>query len=165
MDISLLAVLFLAFIIVQRLSELAIAKRNTAALLARGAREVGASHYPFMVIMHTAWVLALIVFGYAQPLSFFWLTLFAILQMFRIWILTSLGSRWTTRIIILDEPLVVRGPFRYFNHPNYMLVVAEVFVAPMVLGLTWIAVLFSVLNAMMLYVRISEEENALSELR
>ena len=159
------AVLFLAFIILQRLSELAISKANTKRLLARGAFEVGANHYPAMVAMHSAWIICLVVFGYNQPISLFWLALFALLQLFRVWILASLGSRWTTRIIILEEPLVTRGPFKFIRHPNYTLVVAEIIVAPMVLGLWWVAVLFTVLNAAMLWVRIGAEERALSPLR
>ncbi|PWE50815.1 hypothetical protein DEM26_07940 [Thioclava sp. NG1] len=162
---SLPSVFFLAFIIVQRLSELVIARRNTARLLARGAHEVGAAHYPVMVAMHSAWILCLIVFGLGQPVHFGWLALFAVLQVLRIWILTSLGGRWTTRIIILEEPLVARGPFKYVSHPNYMLVVAEIFVAPMVLGLLWVAVLFTVLNAAMLWVRIGVENKALAPMR
>ncbi|MEP5728802.1 MAG: isoprenylcysteine carboxylmethyltransferase family protein [Sulfitobacter sp.] len=159
------AVLFLGFIIVQRLSELVIAKRNTAKLLAKGAYEVGASHYPVMVAMHSLWIACLLIFGYDETVAFGWLAVFVVLQLFRVWILGSLGSRWTTRIIILEEPLVVRGPFKYFAHPNYMLVVAEIIVAPMVLGLVWVAVVFTVLNAAMLWVRIGVEHTALAPLR
>lgn len=157
--------IFLGFIIVQRLSELVIAKRNTARLLARGAYEVGGAHYPVMVAMHSAWIACLVIFGYDQPVTMGWLALFAGLQVLRVWILGSLGSRWTTRIIILEEPLVVKGPFKYVSHPNYMLVVAEIIVAPMVLGLVWVAVLFTVLNAAMLWVRIGVEHKALAPLR
>lgn len=164
-DLSLLSVMFLIFIVSQRLGELFIAKRNTAALLAKGAVEYGSWHYPFMVTLHSLWVISLIVLGYHQEVSYFWLAIFAVLQFFRVWILTSLGERWTTRIIVLDEPLVLAGPFQYFKHPNYMLVVAEIFVAPMVLGLWQMAIVFSILNAMMLFVRIREEEKALSHLR
>lgn len=159
------AALFLGFIIVQRLSELVIAKRNTAKLLAKGAYEVGAAHYPVMVTMHSAWILCLVIFGYDESVAFGWLAVFVVLQVFRVWILGSLGSRWTTRIIILEEPLVVRGPFKYFSHPNYMLVVSEIIVAPMVLGLVWVAVVFTVLNAAMLWVRIGVEHKALAPLR
>lgn len=162
---ELAALLFLGFIVVQRLSELVIAKRNTAKLLAKGAYEVGASHYPVMVAMHSAWIACLVVFGYDKTVMFGWLAVFAVLQVLRVWILGSLGSRWTTRIIILEEPLVVRGPFKYFSHPNYMLVVAEIIVAPMVLGLVWVAVVFTVLNAAMLWVRIGVEHKALAPLR
>ncbi len=158
-------VLFLCFIILQRLSELVIAKRNTAKLLAKGAYEVGAAHYPVMVAMHSAWIACLVIFGYDELVSFGWLAMFAVLQVLRVWILGSLGSRWTTRIIILEEPLVVRGPFKYVSHPNYMLVVAEIIVAPMVLGLGWVALVFTVLNAAMLWVRIGVERNAIAPLR
>ena len=157
--------LFLGFIIIQRLSELVVAKRNTARLLAKGAYEVGANHYPVMVAMHSAWIMCLLVFGYDERVAFGWLVVFAVLQVFRVWILGTLGSRWTTRIIILEEPLVVHGPFKYFSHPNYMLVVAEIIVAPMVLGLGWVAVIFSVLNAAMLWVRIGVEHKALAPFR
>lgn len=157
--------LFLGFIIVQRLSELVIAKRNTARLLAKGAYEVGAAHYPVMVAMHSVWIACLLIFGYDETVALGWLAVFTVLQVFRVWILGSLGSRWTTRIIILEEALVVRGPFKYFSHPNYMLVVAEIIVAPLVLGLVWVAVVFTLLNAVMLWVRIGVEHKALAPLR
>lgn len=159
------AALFLGFIILQRLSELVIARRNTARLLSKGAYEVGASHYPVMVAMHSTWIACLVIFGYTAPLAFGWLSGFVLLQVLRVWILTSLGPRWTTRVIILEEPLVERGPFKYLSHPNYMLVVAEIIVAPMVLGLVWVAVLFTLLNAAMLWVRIGVEHKALTPLR
>ncbi|PIL21600.1 membrane protein [Puniceibacterium antarcticum] len=157
--------LFLGFIVVQRLSELVIAKINTARLLERGAYEVGRGHYPVMVAMHAAWLGCLLIFGYDQHMNFAWLSVFVGLQLFRLWILGTLGARWTTRIIILDAPLVQHGPFRYLKHPNYVLVVAELMVAPMVLGLVWIAALFTVLNAAMLWVRIGVEGKALVPLR
>lgn len=157
--------LFLGFIILQRLSELAIAKRNTARLIEKGAFEVGASHYPIMVAMHSAWIGCLLVFGFGATVSIGWLVLFALLQILRFWILASLGPRWTTRVIILQEPLVARGPFKYLSHPNYTLVVAEIIVAPMVLGLVWVAAVFTVLNAAMLWVRIGVENEALAPLR
>ena len=152
---------FLAFLIAQRLSELVIARRNTARLMADGAREVGAAHYPVMVAMHSAWVAALVIFGWNQPVNLWWLAAYAVLQVLRVWILATLGRRWTTRIIVTDTPLVTAGPFKYIPHPNYTLVVAEIIVAPMVLGLVWVAVLFTVLNAMMLYHRIRVEDAAI----
>lgn len=157
--------LFLGFVVVQRLGELMIARINTARLLARGAYEVGAAHYPVMVAMHTLWIGCLLIFGYDQAVSWAWLAAFAVLQILRLWILGTLGRRWTTRIIILPEPLVTRGPFRYLRHPNYTLVVAEIIVAPMVLGLIWVALIFTGLNAAMLWVRIVVEGRALSSLR
>lgn len=159
------AILFLAFIIAQRLGELWLARRNTAALLARGATEVAPGHYPLIVALHTGWVLCLVFFGWNNAISPIWLVLFAALQVFRVWILVTLGKRWTTRIIVLNEPLVARGPFRVLRHPNYALVVAEIFVAPMVLGLVWVAILFSILNGIALSIRIRKENAALAHLR
>ncbi len=159
------AISFLAFVILQRLAELAWAQRNTARLLARGAVEHGAAHYPAIVALHSAWIAALVWFGHDEPLRWGWLALFALLQLGRIWILASLGPRWTTRIIVLDEPLVVHGPFRLIRHPNYALVVAEIAVAPLVLGLWGVALVFSLANAVMLWVRIRAENRALAPLR
>lgn len=164
-DLSMPAVAFLVFLVLQRLSELVIAKRNTQALMAKGAREIGAEHYPVMVAMHSAWLVALVVLGYNAPVALGWLVAFIALQGLRVWILATLGGRWTTRIIILDEPLVVKGPFAYLRHPNYTLVVAEIIVAPMVLGLWQVALAFTLLNAAMLWVRIGAEETALRPMR
>lgn len=160
--VSIPALLFIGFVILQRLGELLLARRNTARLMARGAREVGAEHYPLIVAMHASWIAALLIFGWQAEVSLGWLAVYVVLQVFRVWILASLGARWTTRIIILDEPLVRRGPYKYVSHPNYMLVVAEIFVTPMVLGLVWVALVFTVLNGAMLALRISKESAALA---
>lgn len=160
-EFSLPALLFIGFVICQRLGELVLARRNTQRLLERGGYEVGASHYPFIVALHTAWILSLLVFGWQAEVSLGWLAVYAVLQGFRVWILSSLGGRWTTRIIILDEPLVRRGPYRFLPHPNYLLVAAEIIVTPMVLGLIWVAVGFTALNAAMMAVRIGAEGKAL----
>ena len=157
------ALLFIAFVVLQRLGELVLARRNTAALLARGAREIGASHYPLMVGLHTAFLVAIAWYGWQAPVALPWLAAYAVLQGLRVWILASLGPRWTTRIIILDEPLVVRGPYKFMAHPNYLLVAAELIVIPMVLGLVWVALIFTVLNAAMLALRISVEQRGLNE--
>ncbi|MBV0890787.1 hypothetical protein KTN05_02850 [Paracoccus sp. Z118] len=155
------AALFIAFLIVQRLAELALARRNTRRLLARGAVEHGAGHYPLIVALHAGWLAAIAIFGWGQPVHPGWLAGFTILQAFRVWIIATLGPRWTTRIIALDVPLVKRGPFRVLRHPNYTLVVLEIAVAPMVLGLTGVALLFSILNAAVLSVRLRAENRAL----
>lgn len=161
-DASMPALLFMAVVIVQRLAELWLANRNTRRLLARGAHEVGAEHYPLIVALHAAWLAAIVVFGWNAAVSVPWLIGYGILQVFRVWILASLGARWTTRIIVLNEPLVRRGPYRFMSHPNYVLVVAELIVVPMVLGLVWVAVVFTALNAAMLTIRITAENRALA---
>ena len=156
-----LTFLFLAFLILQRLGELIIARRNTARLLADGAHEVGAGHYPVMVAMHVGWLAAILLLGWDEAVRPFWLILYVVLQGFRIWILGTLGRRWTTRIIVTDAPLVSTGPFKFIPHPNYALVVAEIIVAPLVLGLWGVALVFTVLNALMLRHRIKVEDAAI----
>ena len=152
----------MAFVTLQRLSELVIARRNTARLMAAGAREYGASHYPVMVAMHTAWLVALWFSVGDRTVSWPLLLVFAVLQGMRIWVLATLGPRWTTRIIVLPgASLVARGPFRFLRHPNYAVVTAEIAVLPLTFGLVGIAALFTVLNAAMLYVRIGAENRAL----
>jgi methyltransferase len=158
--------LILTFVTVQRLVELVIAKRNTAALLATGGKEIGAAHYPLIVAFHSLWILGLWIFAREQSINWTLIGVFAVLQTLRIWVLATLGKRWTTRIIIMPEkPLVVGGPFRFFKHPNYAVVACEIFVLPLAFGLVWFAVLGGAINLAILAYRIHVEERALSPQR
>jgi methyltransferase len=160
------ASIVLLLVTLQRLSELVIAKRNTAELIAQGAVEHGAAHYPVMVLLHASWLAGLWWFGWNAAVIWPLLALYILLQGFRIWILASLGRRWTTRILTVpNETLVARGPYRFMRHPNYALVLLEVPVLPLALGLTWFAIVFCALNMAMLAWRISVEEKALSSSR
>ena len=154
--------LIMALVTLQRLGELVIARRNTARLLARGAVEHGAGHYPAMIALHASWLAALWLSASGQPVNLVLLALFGVLQLLRVWVLSVLGPRWTTRIIVLpDAPLVARGPFRWISHPNYSVVIAEIAVLPLAFGLVWIALVWTLLNAAMLYVRVGAEARAL----
>lgn len=156
------AVGILAFVSLERLAELFLARANTRRLLARGAREHGAGHYPLIVALHAAWLLTLWATASWRAVDPFWLALFVLLLFARFWILATLGSRWTTRIIVLPgEPLVKSGPYRFLSHPNYWVVIGEIAVLPLVFGLPWVALIFTILNAVLLYVRIREENRAL----
>jgi len=152
-----------AFLVVQRLIELAFAQFNTGRLRAQGAVEFGAAHYPLMIVLHSLWLLALWVFGHAQPVNLFWLAIFVLLQFGRLWVIASLGRRWTTRVIVLrgKEP-VARGPYRWLKHPNYLIVTLEIAVVPLALGLPAFALLFSAANAALLAYRIRIENEALA---
>jgi methyltransferase len=157
-----LASIILALVTLQRLGELALSRHNTKKLLARGAIEVGANHYPLLVSVHAAWLIALWIWGRDQDVNLAALALFIVLQGFRIWILATLGSRWTTRVIILPgEPLVASGLYKYFSHPNYAVVVAEVALLPLALHLPLMALIFTALNAAVLVIRIRTEARAL----
>ena len=139
-----------------------LSRRNTSRLLAQGAREHGRSHYPFIVAVHVAWLACLWWLAPDRPIDGFWLGLFVLIEIARIWVLASIGPRWTTRIIVLPgAPLVRRGPYRLVDHPNYAVVVAEIAVLPLVFGLWQVALIFSLLNAAVLAVRIGEENRAL----
>jgi methyltransferase len=157
-----LNLLILALVTLQRLGELWLANRNTRRLLSQGAREHAPGHYPLIVAVHALWLATLWWFGLDRPLEIFWLAMFVIVEIARIWVLASLGTRWTTRIIVLPgASLVRRGPYRFVNHPNYLVVVAEIAVLPLVFGLWPVALLFSALNAAALAIRIRAENAAL----
>ena len=156
------ATAILALVAAQRLGELVVSRRHTRALLARGAYEVGAGHYPLIVAVHAAWLAALWWFAPGRPVLWPLIGLFVLLQGARLWVLATLGERWTTRIIVLPgAPLVARGPFRFVRHPNYLVVMAEIALLPLAFGLWQVALLFSLLNAAVLAVRIRAEEKAL----
>ena len=155
-------VLLLALVTAERVAELVIARRNTEALLAAGGYETGASHYPLIVAVHAAWLAGLWILAPGEAIRWGFLLAFLLLQGIRIWILVTLGRRWTTRIIIVPgETLVARGPYRYLNHPNYAVVVGEIACLPLVFGLTEFALLFTLANGAVLWLRIRAEDAAL----
>ena len=157
-----LNIAILALVTLQRLGELWLSNRNTTRLLAKGAREHSPGHYPLIVAVHALWLAALWWLAPSQPIDRFWLAMLVPIEVARIWVLASLGPRWTTRIIVLpDQPLVRRGPYRFVNHPNYVVVVAEIVVLPLVFGLWQVALAFTLLNAAVLTVRIRAENGAI----
>lgn len=161
--------ILLFIVIAQRLIELIIAKRNEQWMRKKGAFEVGAAHYPFMVAMHATFFIALIieVTVFQHTLSTFWifyLVVFLCAQVFRVWCLVSLGKFWNTKVIILPGADVVRkGPYQFIRHPNYLIVTIELLVLPLLFNAYFTAIIFSLLNIWMLSVRIRVEENALKE--
>ena len=157
-----LAFIVLALVTVQRLGELVLARRNTRGLLRRGGIEVAPQHYPAIIACHTLWLASLWLFGWSRPIALGWLALFIVLQAMRCWVLATLGSRWTTRIIVVPgESLVARGPYRWLKHPNYAVVIGEIAVLPLAFGLPLVALVFSVANACNLFIRIRAENEAL----
>ncbi len=157
------AAIILTLVTLQRLGELVLSRRNTQRLLERGAIEIGAGHYPMLVALHAAWLITLWIFGWDRQVYWPALAAFAVLQGLRVWVLASLSSRWTTRIIVLPgAPLVAAGPYRYVSHPNYAIVTGEIAMLPLALNLPLLALLFSVLNAIVLVIRIRAETRALA---
>jgi methyltransferase len=165
-----LLVLFVALIVAQRLLELRVARANLRWALARGGKEYAPEHYPLMVALHTAWFVGILLEGFlrgAQPSSLWalWLTLFAVAQLGRYWVISTLGRYWNTRIVIVPGGARVRrGLYRYVAHPNYLIVALEIAVAPLVFNAWITALVFTALNAwLLLGVRIPAEEKALEQ--
>ncbi len=156
----------LGFVTAQRLSELPIARANTRRLLAAGGYEVAPRHYPLIVAVHAGWLGALWWFALGRPIDLVLLGLFVLVEAMRVWVLQSLGPRWTTRIIVVPgERLVARGPYKFVNHPNYLVVAAEIALLPLMFGLWQLALLFTLLNAAVLTIRIRAENHALESIR
>jgi methyltransferase len=154
--------ILLVYLTVQRLAELWLAKENAARLMAAGGIEYGRSHLPLMILFHAAWLAGLWLLAYDRPVQPVFLVLFVVLQMARFWVLATLGRRWTIRIIVVPgERLVAQGPYRFLRHPNYAVVSGEIAVVPLALGLPTYALVFSVLNAGLLAIRITAENVAL----
>ena len=154
----------LALVAAQRLVELMVAASNTRRLLARGAREVGRAHYPLFVLLHASWLVAIVLTTPLDRQPYWWLIgVFIVLQLLRVWVVATLGPYWTTRIITLDAAPIVRGgPFRFVRHPNYWVVVGEIAVLPLAFGNWPVALIWTLLNALLLRHRIRVEMGALS---
>jgi len=157
--------IFLFFIIGLRIAELFLARRNEQWLLSKGAVEYGQAHYPFIVGLHVLFILSLIIEYLLRgtgELNPYLLGLFFLLLAFKGWVISSLGRFWNTKIYRVPRfPLVKKEPYRFIKHPNYVIVIAEIAIIPLIFHLYYTAVIFTVLNAVMLYVRIREENRAL----
>jgi methyltransferase len=157
-----LGIALLALVTMQRLVELLVSRANERRLRSMGGREFAPGHYPLLVVIHAAWLATLWWLAPGRPINLLILALFVLIEIGRAWVLWTLGRRWTTRIIIVPgEKLVASGPYRFANHPNYLVVTAEVAVLPLVFGLWQVALIFSLLNAAVLTIRIRAENRAL----
>jgi methyltransferase len=162
-------IIFIFLLIIQRLSELLIARRNEKWLLEQGAVQYGQSHYPFMIAMHTLFIVSIIVeynLRCGTAISWMFLTIFLAVLLFKFWALSSLGKYWNTKIYRIPGVYPVkRGPYKFLKHPNYMEVVCEIALIPLVFHLYYTAVAFTVLNAIMLTVRITVENRVWADAR
>ncbi len=168
MDTRWLYVGLIGLVVLERVGELVITERNARRLRQRGGFEVGRAHFLPMALLHTGLLVAapLEVFRldrlFIPALGVVMLVLLAATMALRYWAITSLGDRWTTRVFVVpEEPPAVKGPYRWLRHPNYLAVIVEVAVLPLVHTAWWTALAFSVANAFMLRTRIRVEEEAL----
>lgn len=159
-------IFFISFVILLRIAELFIAKSNEKWMRKNGAVEYGREHYPFMVSMHTLFFIALITEYCLQDVHRhigILIVFYCLLIILKFWAIGTLGKFWNTRILrIPGISLIAKGPYKYVKHPNYIIVVVEIAVIPLSFHLYYTAVIFSLLNAAMLYVRIKVENKALN---
>ncbi|TKD69899.1 isoprenylcysteine carboxyl methyltransferase family protein [Pseudalkalibacillus hwajinpoensis] len=168
-----MVVLFTAvfvLLIVQRVGELILARKNEKWMKDRGAIECGEDHYKYIVMLHIGFLLAVAVETALRgfTLSLIWtvmLGIFLLAQLLRVWTIRSLGKFWNTKIIVLPKASVVaKGPYRFLRHPNYVIVALEILSLPLIFSSYWTAIVFTFLNAgLLLKVRIPAEEKALKE--
>jgi methyltransferase len=161
--------LLLGLVVLERCAELVVSRRHTRAMLARGAIEHGAGHYPPMVALHTLFLLGCALEPWLADRRFIpavglpMLAAALAAQGMRWWAIATLGVYWNTRIIVLPSARrVTSGPYRWFPHPNYLAVIAEGIALPLVHSAWVTATVFTVLNAMLLSVRIRVEDSALA---
>jgi methyltransferase len=160
------AVFVMGYVTLARLVEMIVARRNTSTLMAHGAREYAPEHYPVIIAFHVAWLAALWILAPGRALVPVWLIVFALLQPLRVWVMAALGPRWTSRIIVVPgKALVTGGPFRFLRHPNYAVVIGEVASLPLAFGLWTVALVGTVVNAVLLTIRIRAEDAALAAAR
>lgn len=159
--------IFLSFVILLRIAELIIARRNEYWLLLHGAVEYGQKHYPLIVLLHCLFFVSLItehILAGNNSFSSFLLIIYFVLLGFKVWTISSLGRFWNTKIFrVHNFPLVKKGPYKYVKHPNYIIVILEIALIPLIFHLYYTAVIFSVLNGIVLFIRIREENKVLSK--
>lgn len=159
--------IFILLVILQRLVEVGIARRNEKWMKINGAIEIGKEHYKYIVAIHVLYFVSLIieVTYFQKEMSSIWpvfLLFFTVAQALRVWSLLSLGRFWNTKIIILPNVSIIsKGPYKFIRHPNYLVVVIEILVIPLIFNAFWTAIVFSILNIVVLSIRISAEESAL----
>jgi methyltransferase len=160
-----LFILFISFVILLRIGELVLSKSNEKWLLRNGAVEYGQKHYPFIVALHALFIISVVCEYYSQTnptYSLSFIIFYVVLIVFKTWVILSLGKFWNTRIYhIQNFPLIKKGPYNYLKHPNYLIVVAEIAVIPLIFHLYYTAITFTLLNSVMLFIRIKEENKAL----
>lgn len=158
-------ILFILFIILMRTGELILSRSNEIWLLQNGAVEYGQKHYPYIVALHVLFIVSLIIEYSTKQTAFFslfFLVLYLLFLAFKVWVILSLGKFWNTKIYhISDFPLIKNGVYKYVKHPNYLIVIAEIAIIPLVFHLYFTAIAFTVLNAIMLSVRVKEENKVL----
>ncbi|MBD1384129.1 isoprenylcysteine carboxyl methyltransferase [Mucilaginibacter rigui] len=159
-------IIFILFLIFQRLAELYVSSKNEKWLLRNGAVEYGKEHYPYMVAMHTLFIISIIaeyLWRDGTVVSYPLIILFFLLIVIKVIVISTLGHYWNTKIYkVPGTRPVATGIYKYIKHPNYIIVVCEIAIIPLAFGLYYTAIVFTILNALMLTVRIKKENEVLA---
>jgi methyltransferase len=152
----------LALASLQQLVEYYIARRNTRRLLAMGGVEAGGGHHWIMMIFHAVWLVGLWVYALDNPVQWHWLFAYCAIEALRGWVVAALGDRWSSRVIVMPgENYDPSTMLRFLRHPNYLIVLVEVFVLPMVFSMVWYALGFAIACGAILFWRMQTEDVAL----
>lgn len=159
-------IIFILFLIFQRLAELYVSSKNQKWLLRNGAIEYGKDHYPYMVAMHTLFIISVIteyIWRDDTIVSYPLIILFFLLIVIKVVVISTLGHYWNTKIYkVPGTRPVATGIYKYIKHPNYIIVICEIVIIPLAFGLYYTAIAFTILNAIMLTVRIKKENEVLA---
>jgi methyltransferase len=157
--------LIMALVTAQRLTEFVYSYRNSQILKQQGGYEVGRFHYVLLVIMHAAWLISLWWFAWDQPVYWAMFIVYLLIQVIRAWTLMALGPRWTIEIIVTPDEVIQGSPTHFIKQPNYLITAAEILILPLTFGLWWHAILFTIINGMMLYWRMRIENEAIAPVK
>jgi methyltransferase len=159
-------IFFISFLIIQRLSELYVSSKNEKWLLSNGAIEYGKEHYPYIVLLHTLFIISLIaeyIWRADAAANYFFIILFFVLIIIKVVVISTLGHYWNTKIYkVPGTRPIATGIYKYVKHPNYIIVICEIAIIPLAFHLYYTAVAFTILNAIMLTVRIKKENEVLA---
>jgi methyltransferase len=159
-------IIFILFLIFQRLAELYVSSKNEKWLLRNGAVEYGKGHYPYIVAMHILFIVSIIaeyIWRDNTTASYPLIIMFFVLIVIKVIVILTLGHYWNTKIYkVPGTRPVATGIYKYIKHPNYIIVICEIVIIPLAFGLYYTAVVFTILNAIMLTVRIKKENEVLA---
>lgn len=158
----------LAAVVLLRIVELVISRRNQRALADQGVRKVREPHFRWMVLLHTGVLIGAaieVVFLHRPFVPALGVTmgiLFLLANATRWWVIRTLGGHWNVEVMESARlGVVTSGPFHFIRHPNYAAVVVELAALPLIHTAWLTALLGSAAHVWVLSRRLAIEESIL----
>jgi methyltransferase len=154
-------------VIVMMLAELWLSKWNERTLMASGAVEARDPVFSTMRWAYPGVFIAMAVEGAVtgvemDVVAFAGAGLLVLSKALKFWAISSLGTRWTYKVLVLPGlPLVRTGPYRYMRHPNYVGVVGELIAMALITHARLTGPLSVAFFGWLLLRRIAAEEQAM----